>query len=406
VNVIGIEWRRTYTVVALREGQHAPRLVGDGRRTVIPNAVGPGGAWGSDAALDGIFADWFGIPPAGPWTGALVEEFWQRLHDRLTRFLGVLDPAAAGYRTLIATPRLDRSPAAVAVAQSAGFAGATAVTPTEAVVAGWLFQQGKALEQERTVAVVTVGDVSAEAAVYYVQTGAEPAIIASADGGVLEGTGCAYWTDRIIRAVESRLPEQLPAQLRLRLWQAAREFGARLRRSAPDIPIHWNGPLEDRLIDAVSVSADDFAEWPEVAALFQWAPSALGKAVKALGRSAPDVLLVAGAGADWPLPAVFSKELPPSVITDFPAADVARGAAWHPELRPHSRRPRATPSFAQIEPEKWSPPPPPPPPELYAPPPPISSEPPGLTLFGKLRPDELTRLLEEDQNELKPPPSY
>jgi len=39
METLGLEVRRGYTVAAFAERGHRPVVVGDGRRTVIPNAV-------------------------------------------------------------------------------------------------------------------------------------------------------------------------------------------------------------------------------------------------------------------------------------------------------------------------------------------------------------------------------
>jgi hypothetical protein len=381
--------------MALREGEHPTRLVGDGHRSVIPNAVVAGRSWGSAAAAEGAFADWYGVPPAGPWLDRSASEFWGHLHARLTRYLGGLDPAAPGYQTVIVVPRTARPDAALAMAQTAGFEGVMPVSSTEAAVAGWLVEQLRTPVQEKTIAIVALGDVSAEAAAFIVETGEDPAIVASTDAEMLEGSGSAYWVDRILRELDSRLSGAPSTRLRLPLWQAAREFGARLRRSALHAPVRWNGPLEDRLTYSFSLSAGEFAAWPEVMALAEWLPPAVERAVQALDRTAPDVLLVTGAGAEWPVPSSIFADLPVATISDRPAADIACGAVWHPEMQRRARAARTIPSFSLPAPEPWPPPDPAP-------------EPPRLSAgaldgrrSGELSSDEFTRLLDRELNDLE-----
>jgi hypothetical protein len=416
MNVVGIEARRTLTVVGLREGVYPPRIVGDGKRAVIPNAVLPGRAWGSDAAAAGATAPvWEGDSSSGPWLGLDAADFWTQLYARLVRFLGGLDPSAHGYRAVVAAAGSKGSPAAVAaLARTAGFEDVTPISPPCAVLAGWLAARGDEPPGDQVVAVVTIGDTSAEAAAFAVRTGLQPVITAAAEVAALPGVGAAPWTAQVVAEVLGHLSEPAPEGIHLPLWQVALEFGMRLRRAGPRQMVRWFGPLEDRLMSPIRLSAEDFARWPGVSALCEWLPGAVPEATRTLGKSAPDVLLVAGVGAAWPLPARTFSDLPMPTISDDPAIDVALGATWWPRVAQGQAAPTPMTARARIAPRPQTEPlplaaegPEPrleglPVPELVA----VRPSPgPHFALPPEMHPEEWSRLLDQELGGPDLPPS-
>ena len=96
METLGLEVRRGYTVAAFAERGHLPVIIGDGRRTVIPNAVRRG-TWGS-AAAEHADAIWPDETSARGLSGPHLAAFWGGLRARLRHFLGISD------RTLSAVP--------------------------------------------------------------------------------------------------------------------------------------------------------------------------------------------------------------------------------------------------------------------------------------------------------------
>ncbi len=328
MNVLGIEYRRAYTVVALREGSHPPRLVGDGRRAIIPNASGPGERWGS--AAEDHCND---VPAPGPWLGDAAVDYWRGLGARIVRFLGGLQPVDHGYDCVIACSGAEAETRAVgALAQAGGLGAATIITPGQAALARWLAASAPTSTEERTVAVVTIGDATAEAAAFVARTGSRPALVASADGGTLTGVGASVWARRLLNEVAAQLPDPLDESLRLVLGQAALEFAGRLRQAGPTALLRWNGPLEDCLVSPLRLSAEDLFDWPEIAGLAHWLPTAVQEGLRRLGRARADVLVVAGLGAVWPLPATAFLGLPAPAVSADPGFDIALGATSWPRL--------------------------------------------------------------------------
>ncbi len=332
MNVLGIEYRGTYSVVSLREGVYRPQLIGDGRRTLIPNAVGPGRLWGSEA---GIHLN--ETPAPGPWLADCAAIFWQQLQRRVVRFLGGLQPAEHGCDCVIACAGTAEESSAVALlASAAGLPDATVVTPVQAAIALWLAGQINMSADEYTVAVVAVGDATAEATVFAVRTGLSPTILDAASGGILTGTGAGLWANKLLREVAAHLPDPISEDQGLSLWQAALEFGEGLRRAGATSLIRWSGPLEDRMVSPFRKSGEDLFDWPEMMDLTHWLSPAVQAGTRGLGRDQVDFLLVCGLGANWPLPAKAFLGLPEPIISADPAADIAIGATWWPVLTQES----------------------------------------------------------------------
>lgn len=326
MNVLGIESRHSYSVLALREGSHRPRLVGDGRRTVIPNAVLAGGGWGSDA-ID----QWDSTGAASPWLGAGAEEFWRRLHERLIRFLGGVTPSQYGCACVIAcTGAASETGAVAALARSAGLEDVSIITPPQAAVARWLAGQTTGDAAARIVSVVTIGDATVDVAAFAVRIGAQPALLDAAHADTIPGAGAGVWVHKLVHDLSAHLPNAaLPAQRRLELWQASLEFAEHLRRAAPGALLPWRGPLEERLLTPFHLSADDVLDWPQMITLRQRLQPALDECLRRLGHTQADVTLVSGLGALWPLPLHYART---PVISVDPTGDIALGASAWPML--------------------------------------------------------------------------
>jgi hypothetical protein len=365
MNAIGVDYQRTLSVVCLREGESRAarvRLVGDGRRPLIPNAVHAAGAWGSAALCEDLAED--AVQPdlaGGPWTDRPAVALWKGLYERLYHFLGRVRPKEEeGFRVVVAIQAEDQAAAAGGVerlAREAGFADVAVIPAATTVLCRWLAEQEPGAAGERVVAVAAVGDTSAQVAGYRVasDTGRPPRVVQAAPPTSLGGTGHAWWTATLLRHVRDRLAEPPSACDEPALREAALEFGARLGRSAGDGPLAYTGPCHEQLASPLSFRPAECAAWPEAAALTLWLPDALREATRAVaGKPRPDLILVGGVGAAWPFAAEAARLVGPVWPSDSPEEDVARGRPGGPwsASRPRRRRPSALSSSPPSPPRK------------------------------------------------------
>ena len=106
MNVIGIDYQQTLSVICLREGQELIRFrtIGDGLCPIIPNALEKE-HWGSSALLVASPQDLLHGNPVqeDPWLdepGAGL--FWQGIARHLYSYLGQINPTPKnGYRVVV-----------------------------------------------------------------------------------------------------------------------------------------------------------------------------------------------------------------------------------------------------------------------------------------------------------------
>lgn len=349
MNILGIEIRPTLAVLALREAPHRPRLVGDGRCSVIPLALGAGELWGSEAAAQPEHG-WDGVAPL-----VSPPPFWRRLGERMQRFLGVPANLTHGYRAVVASSPGSLGSPLEDLARAAGFDVMEVIAPPQAAVARWLAESSSAEDRERTVGVVTVGDVAAEAAAFVVRVGRFPSVVRAAFAEPLSGTGAGYWSRHVVAEVLGHAADDGVCESRFALWRSAMEFGERMRRAPPRRAVFWTGPLVEELISPVSFTVDDFVKWREVETFTDWLPRAVRDAARGLGLSRLDALLVGGAGAHWPLADEAWAGLPRPIISGDPSADVAAGATWWPLLRAVARPRDSFPETPRPAPPRLAP---------------------------------------------------
>jgi hypothetical protein len=240
METLGLEVRRGYVVAAFAERGHRPVLIGDGRRTVIPNAVCRG-QWGSTAA-DHADAAWPDERSARGLSAPHAAEFWTGLRARLRHFLGVTDGTLARIPVVAAT---GEHPAELRTAlTAAGFSTVNVVSPP-AAAAHAIPPSGNAESVHR---VVCVGDVSAEACTFRVR----PAGV-KAEGGEysLAGVGSAYWAAAVVRELDAVRPTH-GGWDRLRVWQSVLELSAALNRDPAGHVRTWTGAHAAELVTEVT----------------------------------------------------------------------------------------------------------------------------------------------------------
>jgi hypothetical protein len=344
MNAFGIDYQRTLTVVSLREGGGAGALVrsvGDGQRALIPNAVRGEALWGS-RALPGPAADLLsGSEPLRdePWTDAPgAPEFWRGIYGRLYSYLGRLKPGReSGYPVVVALQAPETRPAAVgveALARAAGFADPCFIPAPHALLCRWLAEQAAGATGERAVVAVAVGDTSTLVAAYRVrEQGGRLARVTAWSGSVRRiESGQAGWVNKVLDCVNSRLTESTPVGTGLPMRVAAMEFGARLFRAADGRQVQWTGPFHDRMYEPLLLGARDCSLWPEVKSLAALPEEIRRAAEKVGGTGGPDLVLLGGVGAGWPFVRDLLADAGPVWASDTPQEDVARGAAWWPEV--------------------------------------------------------------------------
>lgn len=356
MNAFGIDYGRTLSIVSLRDGKGPrarTRLVGDGFRASIPHATSAPSSpptledpllWGSRAleakARGGALRPEENL--AGLWLerpGAML--FWQGMMQRLTAYVGRVKPLPSnGYDTIIALPSESIEDTSVQLSdlcREAGFEGVTIVPSPHALLCRWMMEVVVMPwgEGAQTVASVSVGDDSISVCAYRVTMRGPnmPQITASSRCFSIPECGSARWGHRLLQEVANRWREMPEIGDEMALRDAANEFGARLSRARQDEQVEWDGPLAERMFENLRLSRRECREWPEVGPLVQELPTLLHQTAHAVNESGRlDLVLVGGVGAMWP----FAAEVAASEFrmwqSGFPLEDVARGAAFWPEV--------------------------------------------------------------------------
>ena len=359
MNVFGIDYGRTSSVIVLREGGTVIRSVGDGLRNVIPHsalAVQDSAApcWGSHAALSNVpgLATCAPTPRAlpvtpsqrqndaflmqaplptetralttndlvpGPWTKEPEAGlFWSGLQDRLFRYLGRMAATEDnGYRVVVAISPGDKTDAPDVIsrfAHRAGLQDIEVIRATDALVSRFIAspEGGRASAQTAPLSAVAValGDVATDVSGYRLLPQSVSSEVPGLRAERIESGfaslpfGSAHWLLRLTDDFHQHLREPLPQGQELLLQDAAREFGAALGRAASDDTlVPWNGPFRDRMYSPLRLCVQDcLRDWPEVSGLVRDLPEQIREAAREAGSDdgIPDILLLGGAGARWP----------------------------------------------------------------------------------------------------------
>lgn len=339
MSTIGIDYQRTVTILCLAEGQGAatrPRSVGDGLRSIIPNAVAADDLWGSKAINAGGSAP---EPEDGPWlAGPDAAQFWGHLFRRVYSFLGRIPPTAQrGYRFVAGLQAADFSSASAGVERlcaNAGFAAPTCINSTDALLSRHIAELQLRAAGDATIVTVVAGDTSTAVSSYRLNfDGALPRLIARDTTPRRLPYGQAHWTGRLLINLSDLFTEPIRSGFELALRDSALEFGSRLRRAPEGRAIGWTGPLRDKLYSPLDLTLADCCAWPEAVPVIDRLPDLIRDSIASLGRPGrPDIILVGGIGAIWPFAGVAASTVGRVVQSDHPEEDVARGAAWWPEV--------------------------------------------------------------------------
>ncbi|WP_327046608.1 hypothetical protein OG320_01515 [Microbispora sp. NBC_01189] len=321
--VLGADPQRTRTALVLLEtagGATQTTPVGDGRRTLVPNAV-RGASWGSAVAESS--PDW----PVDPWS----EPFLRGLRDRATGYLGRQQPShVSGYHVcLVGGP--DAPETALAACAEADLPDVSLADPAEALVCRWLTEPGRTGSPSGTVLAVACGQAWTTAAAFEVDlTERLPSARRLTASGDAHAEGSDAWTGRLTATVLGRSREGLAPDTALAVEDGLFEFGALLRRCPDDQVVEWQGPLAGRLFAPFAASARELRAWDEVGRVTD-AVTRLTHDV--LGGATPVAVVVGGPGAVWPWVAEALRPLGPLWRSQEPEIDLAVGAAWWPWLR-------------------------------------------------------------------------
>lgn len=271
METLGLEVRRSFTVVAFAEWGHRPVVVGDGRRTVIPNAVRRG-EWGS-AAAEHADATWPDESSARGLQGPHAAAFWDGLRARLKHFLGVSDGTLSRVPVVVAFDGDPQEGKELQASLKAAHFAEVKLVPPPAAAAHVIPSVGTPDTVHR---VICVGDVSAEVGTFRVR----PAGVRGAgDVTSLDGVGAIYW----IRALLQELDAVRSASRewnRLRLWQSMIELAAALDRSTADRPRVWTGAHADELVTDVTFRRDCLERVLEHLQLVEWLDRTSGEAAE------------------------------------------------------------------------------------------------------------------------------
>ncbi|MFF4038004.1 hypothetical protein [Streptomyces sp. NPDC001816] len=337
--VLGIDLQYARTVVALREGRPGAArlsLLGDGRRTLIPNACADD-AWGS-AAAEQLLGDGPATAErllawrSDPWS----QRFLRGVHRRTARYLGLVGATPAlGCSTVVCTG--PRTPAdAEHRCQESGLGRPSRIGAADALVCRWLAEGGAVPPDRATVLAVVCGERWTVLAPYQVAYADGQPLLDRRAVDAVHAEGAGAWTDLVAQEVLARCDEGSPARDLLALLDAALECAGLLDAEAV---VPWYGPLADRMFTPLALHRDELAGRPEVAGTVSQ--------VQALAEaSAPDaeLVLVGGVGGVWPFLRDALARLAPVWRSSAPAADLAVGAAYWPEF--HGRLPTAAPGIA------------------------------------------------------------
>lgn len=332
---LGADLQRDHTAVMLREPPSPATAVGDGCRTLIPNAVRPDlNEWGSAAAG----------APADP----LSVDFLLGLRRRLYGYLGQLAPLTRnGYRVFAVSPP-DR-PATMLPSRfaEAGLPDVEQVDPADALLAHWLVTSGA---QPAPVIAVVCGEGWTVAAAYRAEGGR----LRRVPGAARISGPATGLTAAVVAEVCGRCRETPPAGEAFAAAQSVLEFAARLRST--DEPVTWNGPLTDRMFEPFTRSRADVATAPGVIA----AAARLRRLADLVGDGQPaGTVVVGGTGSIWPVVARTLSAYGPVWQSRTPELDLATGATWWPAARSLVADGSARSYTVLDEPETAAPAPPP-----------------------------------------------
>ncbi|HLV78829.1 MAG TPA: hypothetical protein VKT32_01070, partial [Chthonomonadaceae bacterium] len=145
--------------------------------------------------------------------------------------------------------------------------------------------------------------------------------------------GQAHWTGRLLVHINDLFTEPIRPGYELALRDAALEFGARLRRAPSGRAVGWTGPLRDKLYAPLQLTPEECYAWPEAAPVMSGLPGLIRDSLSAVNHAGrPDLILVGGIGAFWPFAAEAARSSGRVQQSESPEEDVARGAAWWPEV--------------------------------------------------------------------------
>jgi len=349
MNTFGIDYQQSLTVIALREeyeGRSVIRSVGDGSRSLIPNAVSLRGEWGSRAGKQpDVFAAGV-LEPTGD--GAWLDDpgpglFWHGLYSRLRSYLGRLDPLRRnGYRSVVALQGANWEADAHAVgalARAAGFEEIVVIPSTHALLCRWLSTTHSSLAEVPCVVAVAVGETSTQVCGFRIEWSrpGTATIAAASIPSTLPRTGQAYWNQRLFTLLKERLSEDLLAGHDRALRDAAMRYAIRLSRTEAGQSAEWREVFEDRLYQPLLLSLDRCQSWPEASNLAAQMPNAVRAALRTISSPRPDVLVVGGVGTVWPFAEVIATGMGicPVWRSGAPEDDVAAGATRWGELCQH-----------------------------------------------------------------------
>lgn len=318
MKALGIELGEIVSSFALFESGNAPRQVGDGRYFVVPTAI-EGTAWGSRAAGPG--SAWNGSARAANYT-----EFLRQVLARSAQFAGAALSEMAACRTVVAS--FGEASEIVSNAATAGFRDVIAVAPAQALVAGWIRRCGDRLEGERVVAAVAIGDQATSIGACRVVPTVLPVRQMTVPASL--PIGISHWVSKVIHEVCRHVPHvEVDSRPMWELWVSAVELGDRSRRR-PRQTAAWIGPYEGALLAPLEFASHDLTAFQNDSDFMLRVRRAIVSASSDLGRSVPDVLLLGGIGACWPITSDIWVGLPEPVVSSDPASDIACGAASWP----------------------------------------------------------------------------
>jgi hypothetical protein len=299
----------------------------------------------------------------GPWIDTPEAAlFWQGLQDRLYRYLGRMTATESnGYRVVVAISPGEEAEVTSAISQfahSAGLQDIDVIRATDALMSRFIASPtGSRTAATATSAgpplvavAVALGDVAAEVTVYHLSPpgATDNAPIFRADRidalFALLPYGSAHWERQLLQRVGEHLREPLPPNQEFLLQDAAREFGAALRRTVRyDTILDWNGPFCARMHSPLRLRTEDcLRDWPEARKLVEELPERIREAAHVAGveDGVPDILLLGGVGARWPFAFQAVEQLLEGGTaqklqiwsSNTAEEDVARGASWWPEM--------------------------------------------------------------------------
>jgi hypothetical protein len=341
-SAIGIDIQYSRSSVVLRETSgRGDRIavVGDGRRRLIPNAVG-GGQWGSTAAEAVLTA---GSGPLLRWLGDPWDEpFLRGLKGRLTGYLGA-EPGPGHHMTLVVPPEIPEARVADQCA-AAGLRGIGRIDPADGLLCRWLAEP-MADARSGPVAVIVLGEAYTAVAVYQVDRAASRPQIHRLTGALQPlPHGSGAWCLELARLVLDRVTEGTAPVDPLDVLDGVVEFGVTLAEGDSMRSTEWTGPLADRMFAPLRLTRAELLKWPGVRAVTDALPDLARTALDA-AKVTPAHVITGGVGAVWPFYGEALQGLGKVWRSDTPEHDLAIGAVWWPELAAHfgyGRLPAAT----------------------------------------------------------------